>query len=402
MKRSLLINGDAVSATGFARATHKITDILHHSYNIDLLGINYWGEPHNYPYRIHPANPGGHGDSWGLWRIKDMLQAIRPDALVLQNDPWNVVEYVQRFAGTLPIIAFMPVDGKNCAAGKKLNGLALAIFYTQFALDEARKGGYEGPATVIGLGVDRAIYRPIPQKLARAKTLGNNVPEGAFIVGNVNRNQPRKRMDLSVAYFAEWIKRRNITDAYLYLHLAPTGDKGWDVRQLARYYGISNRLIVPKNTQLGVGVSEEFLAHVMAGFDVGINTGWGEGFGLTTLEMMSCGIPQIVGDWSALGEWAAPAAMLIPCTSTTTMWNDVNVIGGIADRELFIEALDQLYRDRDLRAAMGADSVALASQMQFNWTEIGLTFGDAIESALAGAGNLLELPSMPHETEPLS
>lgn len=394
MKRRLLFNGDAVATTGFARATHKLLDVLRHSWDVHCLGINHWGDPnHGYQYPIYPANPGGFGDAWGLWRIEDLLKSLRPDVLVLQNDPWNVAEYVKRWAKTIPIVAWMPVDGKNCQ-GDKLNGLALAVFYTHFALEEARKGGYRGPACVIGLGVDRSIYLPLDQRVSRSRVLpSDKVPVDAFIVGNVNRNQPRKRLDLSVAYFAEWIRSRGIDDAYLYLHLCPTGDKGWDLRQLARYYGVANRTIFPPPSRLGVGVSETYLAEVYNTFSVQINTGSGEGFGLTTLEGLSCGVQQVVGDWAALGEWAE-GAIRVACTSTSATVNDINTIGGIPDRVLFQKALDYVYQMRgtDQFEQRRQDAVAFASAPEFQWSHVGLRFAEELDRALAEPLTAIDVP----------
>jgi glycosyltransferase involved in cell wall biosynthesis len=256
-----------------------------------------------------------------------------------------------------------------------------------------------GPACVVGLGVDTEIFRPVDIQEARRRVLPPEIREG-FIVGNVNRNQPRKRMDLSVSYFAEWIKEYDIRDAYLYLHLAPTGDKGWDVKQLAKYYGIQNRLITPKNIPLGIGVPIEHLAMVMNAFDIGINTGWGEGFGLTTLEMMACGKPVIVGDWSAHAEWAT-TAIRVPCTSTMTMWNDVNTIGGIPDRTQFVKAMNEMYENGALRRKIGADSFALSRKPQFQWSEVGMAFSEAVDAAMIGA-EIEPLEAMLPEREPIS
>ena len=41
-------------ATGFGTVSRNIIEGLYKTgrYNIDILGINYWGDPHNFPYRI--------------------------------------------------------------------------------------------------------------------------------------------------------------------------------------------------------------------------------------------------------------------------------------------------------------------------------------------------------------
>jgi D-inositol-3-phosphate glycosyltransferase len=99
----------------------------------------------------------------------------------------------------------------------------------------------------------------------------------------------------------------------LYLHVCPTGDVGYGIDQLAKYYNLKGRVIL---AQPGVyhGSTDDEMALTYRAANVGISTTQGEGWGLTTMEGMACGLPQIVPDWSALGEWAAPAAYLVPCS----------------------------------------------------------------------------------------
>ena len=378
--RNLLWIGDACVATGFARATHYTLDVLRKTWNVSVLGINYDGDPHQYPYPVYPARGRG-GDLFGLGRMKSLIGITRPDVIVVQNDPWNIPEYL-RMAGNVPVIGALAVDGKNCA-GRGLNGLKLAIFWTKFGEQEARLGGYSGPSAVVPLGVDLDIYKPMPRHAARRALGMPALFDGAFIFGNINRNQPRKRLDLCVSYFAEWIKTRNINDAYLFFHTAPTGEQGYDVAQLAHYYGIARYLILAE-PDVGHGVDEAKLCETYNCFDAMVTTTQGEGFGLPTFEGMACGIPQIVPDWSALGELCQDAAYLIPCTSIACTPNRINVIGGIADRQAMIEAMDALYQsahgqlwERLRRAGMN-----LVAQEQYRWPHIGQAFGEAIEAAL--------------------
>jgi hypothetical protein len=57
--------------------------------------------------------------------------------------------------------------------------------------------GYEKPISVIPHGTDFSKFFPM-DPLACRKELG--VPEDAFIVFNGNRNQPRKRIDLTLKH----------------------------------------------------------------------------------------------------------------------------------------------------------------------------------------------------------
>jgi glycosyltransferase involved in cell wall biosynthesis len=395
MKRLLYV-GDAGCPSGFAKATHNILETLHRHYDVTVLGINYrgdgWivnGQPDasGYPEflrgRIWACHPGG--DYIGVGRLVWMCDKVQPDVIVIQNDGWNIPPYIHTLRrckdyDDVPVVAAVAVDGKNFQGGW-LDGVSSAVFWTEFARSEARGGGYTGPADVIPLGVDMTTYRPMDRREARQ---ARGLPEAlndAFIVGNVNRNQPRKRWDLLIKYFAEWSLSRHIDDAWLFLHTAPTGDTGVDVKQLARYYGVLDRLLLVE-PPVWYGVSEQEMAMTYNCFDVQATTTQGEGMGLTTMEGMACGVPAIVPDWSALGEVCRDAVRLIPCTSTVVGPPYVNVIGGVADEAQFIEALDALYTAKEVRADLSRRGLARMSEPLFRWESIGEAWTEVLERTL--------------------
>lgn len=380
MVRNLLWVGDACVSTGFARATHHTLATLCKTWNVSVIGINHVGDQHHYPYDVYTARGIG-GDMFGISRMKELIAKTRPDVIVLQNDPWNIPAYMQ-VTGNIPVVATLAVDGKNCA-GRGLNGLALALFWTKFGEQEARLGGYTGPSAVIPLGVDLDIYKPLSRQAAR-KSL--ELPEpyaSSFIVGNVCRNQPRKRLDLCIMYFAEWIKSRGIDDAYLFLHTAASGDKGFDVKQLAHYCGIARHLMLSE-PELVHGETEERVCEIYNCFDVMFSTTQGEGFGLPIFEGMACGIPQVVPDWSGLSELCEEAAFKVPCTTVACTTNGINVIGGVMDRAGAIEALDALYQSKhgQVLARCRQRGLALVAQERYRWENIGEAFNVALNQVM--------------------
>lgn len=388
MKKNLLFIGDAGVPSGFARATHETLACMTDDFNITVMGINYRGDPHPYPYEIFAAMPGG--DWAGIGRLIWMCDYITKkhgalDVIVIQNDPWNIPMYLKHLSqfpeyANVPVVAAVAVDGLNCG-GAGLNGLKLAVFWTQFGLDEARKGGYDGAATVIPLGVDQNVYKPLDRVESRLNLGLTSEFSESFIVGNVNRNQPRKRLDLTIRYFAEWVKSTNVEDAFLYLHVAPTGDTGVNVLELMKYYGVIDRLLLA-TPQTWYGESEEHMAWTYNAMNMLMSTTQGEGFGLTTLEAMACGVPCIVPRWAALADWGADAALFVECTSTAIGPPYVNVIGGVVDEEAFINALDDMYRTPSLRQEFSEAGLSRASEDRFRWSHIGAAFNNAVLEAL--------------------
>lgn len=382
MKKKLLWVGDSPAGmTGFGQSSRGILDVVRSAFDVTVLGINATGDPHDLPYEIYTAHMGG--DAFGIGRIVWMCDLVNPDVIVIQQDPWNFAFYLDRIKSidayaNIPIIGIVAVDGQNCA-GQSLNRMDHCIFWTQFGLDEAKKNGFTGASSVIPLGVDLSVFHPIDKLEARSRRVPKDLDD-VFIVGNVNRNQPRKRLDLTIRFFAKWIAQYKIEDAWLYLHIAPTSDKGIEAQQLASYYHMPR--MVTMQPQSFYGLTESQMVDTYNCFDVQISTTQGEGFGLTTLEGMACGVPQIVPDWSALGEWAKGAAWLVPCTSTAIGPPYVNVIGGVPDEAEFIRALNALYRNKDVRRINRQAALERAGEERFRWPVIGKQVSDVLTSTL--------------------
>jgi glycosyltransferase involved in cell wall biosynthesis len=278
----------------------------------------------------------------------------------------------------------MPVDGANLDREiiPQLNRLGAAVWYSDFGYREAVKSGFRGSRQIVPHGMEGGRWQPVDKGLAR-DLLGLPVTEDAFIVGNVNRNQPRKRLDVTIELFAHWVRSRKARNAWLLLHCARQ-DSGWDLAALARHHGVADRFLFTGGSTMHDAVSPSKLQMIYSALDVQVTTTLGEGWGLTTMEGMACGVPQIVPDWAALGEWAAPA-IKVPC-STQLAHPGINTIGALPDKELFIKALDRFYRDDALRASVGRDSSAFVRQPQFAWREVARKMDEVLERALQRPG----------------
>lgn len=411
--RVLFVGDSPTVSTGFSLCTRQVCAHLHSlGWDVHVLGLSYFGDPHSYPYPIYPCVNAldNSRDVYGCERLPKLINAIRPDIVVLLNDPWNVEAYLfnidryERVNGvklrdSFKLIGWLAVDGCNASAHDfnhtltkpdkttKYGQLDYLVVWTQFAADELIRGGWDGPTpTIIPLAVDGTVFKLVDKQLARQRTLPEKIRSlNPFVIGVVGRNQYRKRLDLAIAYFAEWIKRNHIDDAYLYLHCAPTGDKGVDIRSLVKYHGIAGRVILTE-TCLGVGIDERDMAVVYSSFDLLMTMTQGEGFGLTTLEAMSCGCATMGPDWSGLGKrggWTNGAMIQIPCTSTALtapIGGNMYTIGGIADREQAIATLDVMYRDRHLLEGFARAGKELASTL--TWDRTVTMFEEMLRKAL--------------------
>ena len=391
-KRRLLWIGDSPTTawTGFGRAAFHIIKELQTRFDVHVVGTTYDGCPYNresMPYDVYPISKG----------VPEVLRIVQPDVVLAQHDPWHVQNWL-RESGKIPVVAIMPIDGKNCRCDY-LNELAMAVWWTKWSEQEARIGGYTGPSCVVPLGVDLDIYKPIDKQQARVAIGLPPEVHDKFIVGCVARNQPRKRLDLLVRHFAEWVKLRGIDDAYLYVQTAPTGEAAYDIASLMRYEKLESRMLLvtpaiyrtlPETTQAGVYNS----------LDVYFTTTQGEGWGLPVMESMACGVPCVVPEWSALADWAKDAAVFSPCGDIAGTINSfapmsgakIAVIGGVPNKADNVAALDRLYRDADFYGDARARGLALVNRPEFRWPAIGQGVLAAVENALVSrrAGGVLQ------------
>lgn len=393
----ILWNGDSPTvSTGFSRCTVAACDALYAAgHEVHILGINESGDHRTYHSPIYPCiQPYDWGrDAFGVGRLPVLVDRLKPDIIVCLNDPWNIPAYTQALDSYFkdeaipPVCAWLAVDGKNQHAGP-LKRLAHVMVWTLFAENELRRGGYNGTVSIVPLGVDHDNFYPRDRNECREKCLEAlpvPLPDNAFIIGVVGRLQTRKRIDLSIRSFALWVERSGVEDAFLYIHAAPTGDTGCNIRSLTSYYGLDGRVLISE-PHVGHGIENSLLPYIYGSFDVMLTTSQGEGWGLCQHECMAMGIPCIVPDWSGLGVdgWTGDGVLRVPCNSTalTAPMNSLAyTIGGVVDCEAAADALDLLYRDRQTREHYSKAGVARAAE--FSWVRTGQLVTAELERVVA-------------------
>jgi D-inositol-3-phosphate glycosyltransferase len=391
-KPKLLWISDACVPTGFARVTHNILGWLGSRWERVVIGVNATGDPHPYPYPVFPARVGG--DLWGFNRFIKLAPTLKPDVVVIQSDAWIVqgfVEVVEQMKKKMPpLVGFMPVDaaGMKRSTVAKISKLERSIFYTRWGEKQAQAAGLTGKSAAIGLGVRREIYKP-QDKLEARRMILPDVPPDAFVIGNVNRNQPRKRLDLTIKYFAEFLKRGG--DAYLYLH-SLREDVGFDLIELSHWYGIADRVFMPKAKGFEDLQNEALMPAVYSMLDLQISTTLGEGWGLPTLEGMACGTPQLVPDWAALAEWARGGVRFVAAEPGDASFGQKAFgIGAVAKSEDFVAALLELRQNPDKLKVLAESGKALAAEPEFQWEHVARRIDHELAAVVAerrGIGNV--------------
>jgi len=378
--------GDAACPTGFARVTHALLDRLKAQYEVVILGVNYTGNPHDYPYKIYPA--GSKGDQVGRNRIQEIALKEQVDLIVLFSDIWIVFDWWQKVQDlNIPIGVYFPIDGLGFykQTFDFLSEVSFAATYTQFGTQVIKKSGYQGDIYVLGHGVDTNIFyqKSAAQKLKCREKFG--IDPDSFIILQANRNQERKRLDLTIKIFAGFLRSQKFNPQIkLHFHCGRK-DAGWPILALCE------REIGPNYTQhvttTTVGMSHPDidpceLNDIYNTADLGINTSMGEGAGLVALEMAAVGVPSLLTKYSANLEFFESAAYLAPVQGYITDLH-FGIERGLIDVEKAITKLITAYKNPSHRQRLGEIAkMRVVNDPRFSWDELaeqmGLLWGKAL------------------------
>lgn len=400
---SILVVGEAVVPTGYARVIRTLFGRLADHFDVHQLAPRWDGGPHDWPWTLHYVPDD---DPHGIRSLPGVVQTVRPRMVFLLSDLSFLAPYVEalRNAGAPPAVAYVPVESGPVTPEllERLEGVARAVVYTPYARAEVedaiarvrlRRPGFSFPAPeVIPHGVDTDAFHPLvaggdgwarSRALARAR-LGLTGPEmeDAFIVLNANRNMPRKLIDVTIEGFARFARDKP-SGVMLYLHMG-VEDRGWNVALLARRHGIDERLILTSGERLHPALSTEKLNLVYNACDVGLTTTSGESWGLVSFEHAATGAAQVVPRHTALAElWEGAAEMLDPVLRLTNPGPLSHA--HIVSPEGVAAALERLYRGPAHRERMARAAFANATRPEYDWDVIAAQWLRLFEQVLASA-----------------
>jgi len=391
-KPKLLWCGDIAAKTGFARVTENVLPYLAKKFNIVVLGHNWWGDPHplQKKYKMYPSSNRFQTAPFGENRIREIVQAEAPDLVFTINDMWIINEQYRQIKDfhekkKFKFIGYAPMDSYGwigCLADTA-NDWDGVISYTKFGAYEFIQGGITKPIAVVPHGVTPGQFYPMDKKEARKEL---NLKEDIFIVFNGNRNQFRKRIDITIAAFAKFAKDK--PDTQLYLHMGKK-DQGWDImhlfdREMKRNKLDPNgRIILTADVDGPPSVEVETLNTIYNAADVGVNTCKGEGWGLVNFEQAACRIAQVVPGHTSCKEIFEGYGQLIRCDHI-----DVDTNYGrempCPSTDHLVEILNDLYNDRDKLNATAELCYTRALEEQFTWEKIGAQFSGIFEDTVKG------------------
>ena len=389
-KPKLLWCGDIAAKTGFARVTENVLPYLSKKFNIVVLAHNWWGDPTplQKKYKMYPSSNRFQTAPFGEDRIREVVQLEKPDLVFTINDMWIINEQYRRIQDfhkdkKFKFVGYAPMDSYGwigCLADTA-NDWDGVISYTQFGAYEFIQGGITKPIAVVPHGVTPGQFFPMNKAEARRKL---NIKEDIFVVFNGNRNQFRKRIDITIAAFAKFAKDK--PDTQLYLHMGKK-DQGWDImhlfdREMKRNkLDPNNRIILTADVDGPPSVELEMLNTIYNAADVGVNTCKGEGWGLVSFEQAACKVAQVVPGHTSCKEIFEGYGRLIRCDHIDVDTNYSREMPCPSTSHL-TEILVDLYENRDKLEATAELCYERVTDPRFEWQNIAAQFSGILQDAL--------------------
>ena len=332
-----------LAPTGFGRSAQHVLHALHEAgWEIVQLAINQ--DPSGVqaiPWKVYL--PDRNSDPYGLRQLAEVVREEKPDLFWATFDPevpWkygvpgakvdgkdaNALDLVTNLRKTNPgmrAMGWFPVDGGPLSnfemavlgAAPLFDYVATMSSHVHDLMEwtlrlrghEPDRAQIESRLHVIPHGIDFDLYK-IPtaeERLEARRKL--NLPEEAFIIAQVERNQQRKQNYFGLDVMERLLKRTPELrgKAMLYQHMLPDEESqgcqlGYNLPELSWRYGLKagQDVIWPRDF-----LPTEMMPLVYQAADVFLSTSTGEGFQYPAWEALVSGLPIVVPNDSARKAW---------------------------------------------------------------------------------------------------
>jgi|TARA_R110001583_G_scaffold14890_2_gene61891 glycosyltransferase involved in cell wall biosynthesis len=307
----LTLSDHPLSPSGVGTQTKYVIEALLNSGEFEVLSlggaikhndytprtVDEWGEE----WRIIPVDGYGNQEM-----IRSIIRNERPDILWFMTDPrfygwlWEMENEIRPL---LPMVYYHVWDNKPLPMFNKKfyesnDHIATISRITQECVTGVAP---EVPSSYLPHAVDSSLFRPVTleEKMEIRSKIIPDIDSDKFIVFWNNRNARRKQSGTLLWWWSEWIDKRSLSGkAQLIMHTNPYDAHGQNLNQIATELGMTNREVVFSTKKLGL----ETMPLLYTSADCTINIADAEGFGLATLESLSCATPIIVNMTGGLQE----------------------------------------------------------------------------------------------------
>ena len=311
-------------------------------------------------------------------KVRNLIHQQKPDILWFMTDPrfygW-LWEMENEIRAHIPMIYYHVWDNYPYPKFNRASYLSndhIACI-SKVTYDIVQTVAPEVASSYIPHAVDEEIFKPSNkqdiQKYKSDRGLTNK-----FVCFWNNRNARRKQSGTVIWWFKDFLDKVGHDKACLIMHTEVHDQHGQDLEAIIHELGLTNGQVLFSRNK----VEPKDLAAVYNMADLTINIADAEGFGLGTLESLSCGTPILVNMTGGLqeqvtdgenwfGRGLQPASRAIIGSQQVPFIYEDRV-----SREDFLQALTELYE-------MGPEAREELGQLGRAWTQEKYNFGDFVQ-----------------------
>lgn len=186
-----------------------------------------------------------------------------------------------------------------------------------------------------------------------------------FVVGCVATNMGlRKRLERLIEAFA--LVNKASRDSLLHIHTS-LSSRGLPLPDIAKKYNILDRVVFSYG-EYPFGVSDHAINQLYNYFDINATASGAEGFGVTHLESIAVGIPQVAPDFGTFPELLGENERGLLASVAATQRNENGTIWSLVDVKSLADKMEALCVNTPLRKKLGAAGAEWAKQ--FTWDKV--------------------------------
>jgi len=297
--------------------------------------------------------------------LTTVIQQEKPDVVFIYNDLAMICTYIESIRKVFEQRSFRVwayVDTTYVMQPQTmidvLNRDVERIFcFTKSWKDSIKSQGITRPVDVLRHGVDTSVFKTIPKDIAR-QMLG--LPKDVFLFTSLNKNIPRKRLDLLIMAFVKLMIRHPLKPIFLLIVANKEGGAGgynlFDIfsreiklnGEAVNMFG--DRLLI---TSSDTCYKDEDINVLNNCGDAGVSCAEGEGFGLCSFEQMAVGVPQVVPEINGYTEYCTiENSLMVKPKMRYYIPYGYNALSGeanVVDPEDVSRAMEQYVFDQNVR-----------------------------------------------------
>lgn len=302
MKKCLFYGENPVIATGFSQVSRHILPVLLQEYEIDAVLMNFFEDMNiaGIPPHFHPFCESS-TDKMQAIAIERHIREDEYDLLFLIADinvAYGLLPAIQeRTSHDARIMCYPAIDCDNLPQEYyQIVEHMEVIAFSRYAQQQIKK--YTGKdVPYIYHGVDIDVFKPAStEEKQQWRKQYFHIEDETFLVSIFARNQWRKDIGRSIMAFK--LFHQQYPHSKLYIH-ASQSDLGGNIVLQAKLLGMDlldgSIAFVPDPFSMS-GVPAEVLRQLYCCSNVVVSSSQGEGFGLTTVEAIACGVPFVGPD----------------------------------------------------------------------------------------------------------